>query len=187
MAGFLNVDYKKAADTSILSAGTYEMGIHSVQGDGSRNGHECMVFDMIVRKDLDKVPELAKTNAKHHGQHLFVRVWTAKDTNGNDTGAYKQSDLNYIAKAVGIPDGADVKTQDDFMRLCEHKTVRVQVGVNTNEYNGEKRKQNNCFVNTWRPTKYPLQGSKPANTQQEDPFKGNAGSDTEINDDDLPF
>ena len=89
MAGFLNVDYKKAVDTSILSAGTYEMGINTVKGDASLGGHECMVFDMIVRKDLDKVPELAKTNAKHHGQHLFVRVWTAKDANGNDTGSYK--------------------------------------------------------------------------------------------------
>lgn len=183
MAGFLNVDYKKAVDTSILSAGTYEMGIHSVQGDGSKNGHECMVFDMIVRKDLDKVPELAKTNAKHHGQHLFVRVWTAKDANGNDSGSYKSSDLNYIAKAVGIPDGADIKTQDDFMAMCENRTVQVQVGVNDNEYKGEKRKQNSCFVNTWKPTKYPLQGSQP----KEDPFKGNAGSDTEINDNDLPF
>lgn len=185
MAGFLNVDYKKAVDTSILSAGTYEMGINTVKGDASPGGHERMVFDMIVRKDLDKVPELAKTNAKHHGQHLFVRVWTAKDANGNDTGSYKQSDLNYIAKAVGIPDGADIKTQDDFMRMCENRTVRVQVGVNDDEYKGEKRKKNSCFVNTWRPTKYPLQGSQPA--KQADPFQGNKGSETEINDNDLPF
>ena len=69
------------------------------------------------------------------------------------------------------------------MAMCENRTVRVQVGVNDNEYKGEKRKQNSCFVNTWRPTKYPLQGSQP----KEDPFKGNAGSDTEINDNDLPF
>lgn len=186
MAGFLNVNYKKATNTSILSAGTYEMGIHSVQGDASGNGHECMAFDMIVRKDLDQVLELAKTNAMHHGQHLFVRVWTAKDANGNDTGAYKQTDLNYIAKAVGIPDGADIKTKEDFMKLCEHKTVRVQVGVNENDYNGEKRKQNSCFVNTWKPTKYPLQGSQPAK-KQEDPFKGNTGSDTTEIDDSLPF
>ena len=68
MAGFLdfnpdNVNYK--AENTLLPAGTYEMIIKSVEVRATQgnNPHEFMNFDLLVRKDLDRVPELAKTNA----------------------------------------------------------------------------------------------------------------------------
>lgn len=183
MANFLQVDYKKANQNTVLPAGTYEMYIKNVEVRASKGtNHENMSFDMIVRQDLDKVPELAKTNAKQHGRHLFVSVWTAKDNQGKDSGHYKESDLDNIAKAVGIPDNAVVKTIEDFMNLCKNKCVRVKVGVSENTYNGNTRKQNSCFTNQWSKTKFPLQGSK----KQKDPFAGN-DTGAEIDDNQLPF
>ena len=73
MAGFLNVDYKKAVDTSILSAGTYEMGINTVKGDASPGGHECMVFKRLQHFCGTIYRECRRT-VKRSGKYLPLDV-----------------------------------------------------------------------------------------------------------------
>lgn len=185
---FIDLKKKNNDRNELLPAGTYEMIIDSVHGDASKGGHENMSFDMIVRKDLDKVKSLAKTNAVAHGRHFFPRVWTAKDANGEDSGHYNPSDLANIADAIGLTQAQVdkyIKSIDDLFRACQGKPIRIYVSVTDNEYNGEKRKQNSTFTNTWQKTKFPLNGKKPA--EPKDPFEGNKGASDEDISDDLPF
>ncbi len=207
MAGFL--DFKEnegqyKTENKPLPEGTYEMVIHSVDVKASKaSDHEYMNFDFIVRKDLDKVPELKETNATQHGRHMFVSVWTLKDGDGNDTGKYDPRVLKFIANVCGVK-AQDFKTQADYMSALYNKPVRVSVSIQENEYKGKKTKQNSAtpiyfkvgeekpsYIG-WYKTQYPFQPevaakiaeSNPATAGGQDPFKGNG---TEITDDDLPF
>ncbi|WEV39253.1 DUF669 domain-containing protein [Lactobacillus sp. ESL0680] len=176
---FLNVDHKKAEDTNnLFPKGVYEMMTYEVKMDASKGGHQCMRFNFIVRKDLDKA--LPDTNAKGHGRHYWANVWTAKDENGDDSGQFKQSDLQNIAKAYGIPDGTEIKSEDDFMKMLVGKTIRIYINLGDHEYQGTKSKQNSTFTNSWQPTKFPLKGAP------QDPFAG-SGDTVDIDDNNLPF
>lgn len=181
---FIDLSKKDNNRSNLLPQGTYEMIIDHVEGDASNSGHENMKFDMIVRKDLDKVKDLAKTNAKAHGRHYFPRVWTAKDANGQDSGSYKASDLANIADAIGLTQAqADkIQSKEELFKACAGKPIRIYVSLSENEYKGEKRKQNSTFTNSWQKTKYPLQGSRTA----EDPFKDSKTAE-DVDDDGLPF
>ena len=186
--GFINLNEKTNNRSELFPRGAYEMKIFDVHGDASPSGHENMRFDFLVRKDLDKVSSLANTNAKTHGRHFFASVWTAKDANGQDSGKYNPSDLANIADAIGLTQAQVdkyIKSKDDLFRACKGKPIRIYVSINDNEYNGEKRKQNSTFTNTWQKTKFPLSGKKPA--EPKDPFKGNKGASDENISDDLPF
>lgn len=187
---FIDLNKKNNDGNELLPAGTYEMIIDSVHGDASKGGHENMSFDMIVRRDLDQVKSLAKTNAVAHGRHYFSRVWTAKDANGRDSGKYNPSDLANIADAIGLTQAQVdkyIKSKDDLFRACKGKPIRIYVSVNDNEYNGEKRKQNSTFTNSWQKTKFPLNAKKSAPAEPKDPFKGNKGAPDEDISNGLPF
>lgn len=187
--GFINLNEKTNNRSELFPKGTYEMQILSVHGDASPSGHENMKFEFLVRKDLDKVPELAKTNKIAHGRHYFANVWTAKDKEtGQDSGAYDQADLANIADAIGLTQAQIdkyIKSKDDLMRACEGKFIRIYISLGENTYKGETRKQNSTFTNSWQRTKFPPQGAKKDETI-EDPFKDAKGSD-EITDADIPF
>ncbi|RVU71803.1 MULTISPECIES: DUF669 domain-containing protein [Lactobacillus] len=188
--GFIDLKEKTNDKSNLIPKGIYEMQISKVTGDASKGGHEYMKFDFLIRDDLDKVPELKDTNAKEHGRHYFANVWTAKDPNtGQDSGEYSQEDLANIADAIGLTQAQIdkyIKGKDDLMKACEGKFVRIYVSLGENEYQGEKRKQNSTFTNSWHPTKYPKQGAKPA---ADDPFQGTRGdaNATELSDADIPF
>lgn len=187
---FIDLKNKDNDESQLIPKGTYEMIIKDVTGDASNSGHENMKFDFVVRRDLDKVPSLAKTNAIAHGRHFFARVWTAKDKEtGQDSGAYNPADLANIADAIGLTQAQVdkyIKSKDDLMKACKNKCIRIYVSENENTYKGETRKQNSTFTNTWVKTKYPLQGSKKAK-KPADPFPDAKKGGSEIDDDDLPF
>lgn len=184
---FIDLKNKDNDQQNLIPKGTYEMIISKVTGDASKSGHECMKFDFEIRRDLDKVPALAKTNAICHGRHFFANVWTAKDKQtGQDSGAYSPKDLANIADAIGLTQAdidKNIHSKDDLMKACEGKAVRIYVSLNKNTYEGQTREQNSTFTNTWHKTKFPLQGTK----KMEDPYKNAKTSDTDISDDDLPF
>ncbi|MCT3466607.1 DUF669 domain-containing protein [Lactobacillus delbrueckii subsp. bulgaricus] len=173
---FLTVNYKQAEsvkqNNEPLPAGIYEMIMKSATHVASRGGHENITFDFVVRKDLDAVPELAGTNAKAHGRHLFQSIWTKKDT-----GTFDEAQISRIAQLVEIPDGTQLETVDDFVQLCENKPIRMKVEVSENEFKGKITKRNNSWVNTWEKTKYPMQQSA----------QSMPAADTTISEGDLPF
>lgn len=184
--GFFDVDYSKAEEekNNLFPAGIYEMTTNQVTMDASRNGHQCMQFEFIVRKDLDKVKELSDTNSKCHGRHYWANVWTEKDDNGNDTGTFKKTDLNNIAKAYGIPDHTPIESADQFMNMLVGKPVRIKILLRKNKYNGQETDQNSTFCSSWEPTKFQAKGAGAAKLA--DPFNG-TGDTTDVSDDDLPF
>ncbi|MBD5430971.1 MAG: DUF669 domain-containing protein [Lactobacillus sp.] len=185
--GFINLNEKTNNQSSLIPQGTYEMKILDVTGDASNSGHENMKFEFLIRDDLDKVPNLKDTNAKAHGRHFFARVWTAKDKKtGQDSGAYKQADLANIADAIGLTqEQVDkyINSKEDLMKACKGKFIRIYVSLNENTYQGETRKQNTTFTNSWKQTKFPPQSAK---SETKNPFEGNTGTE-DLNDSDIPF
>lgn len=212
MAGFLDfnpdkVNYENERQNTPLPAGTYEMIIKSVEVRATKgnNPHEYLNFDLVVRKDLDQVAELSKTNAKQHGRHVFVSVWTLKDDAGNDSGKYDPKVLSHIAKVAGLP-AINFNSIQEYMNALFNKPIRASVTVRENEYQGQKQKQNEstpiyfkkgatkpAYIG-WYQTKYPLQPamqqklaeSNPATAGGQDPFPTNEGTQT-LSDKDLPF
>ena len=212
MAGFLDfnpdkVNYENERQNTPLPAGTYEMIIKSVEVRATKgnNPHEYLNFDLVVRKDLDQVAELSKTNAKQHGRHVFVSVWTLKDDAGNDSGKYDPKVLSHIAKVAGLP-AINFNSIKEYMNALFNKPIRASVTIRENEYQGQKQKQNEStpiyfkkgatkpsYIG-WYQTKYPLQAamqqqlaeSNPATKGGQDPFPTNEGTQT-LSDKDLPF
>ncbi|MDK7137116.1 DUF669 domain-containing protein [Lactobacillus paragasseri] len=209
MAGFLdfnpdNVNYQ--TENKPLPAGTYEMIIKSVEVRATKgtNPHEYLNFDLVVRKDLDQVGELSKTNAKQHGRHVFVSVWTLKDSSGNDSGKYDPRVLKHIAKVAGVPK-TDFQSIEEYMNALFNKPVRASVTVRENEYQGKKTKRNESTPIYFKPnnnkasyigwykTRYQLQSgvaqqladSNPATKGGQDPFAETNGKT--LTDNDLPF
>lgn len=209
MAGFLDfnpdkVNYESERQNTPLPAGTYEMIIKSVEVKATQgtNPHEYLDFDLVVRKDLDQVPQLAETNAKHHGRHVFISVWTLKDSSGNDSGKYDPKVLNHIAKVAGVP-ATNFGSIEEYMNALFNKPVRTSITVRENEYQGKKTKRNESTPIYFKPgndqpsyigwyqTKYPLQqgaaqqlaDSNPATKGGQDPFAETNG----VNGNDLPF
>ena len=207
MAGFLNFDAEKTnykSENKPLPEGTYEMVINSVEVRASKgSNHEYLSFDFIVRKDLDKVPELKDTNAKQHGRYLFASVYTLKDDEGNDSGKYDPRVLSHILKVAGV-ESQEFNSISDYMNILFNKPVRVSVSIRENEYKGKKTEQNSAtpiyfkkgedkpsYIG-WYKTKYPFQKgvaeklaeSNPATAGGQDPFPTDNQT---ISDDDLPF
>lgn len=184
--GFLNKNVKPTNEEStysVLPAGIYEATVKDAQVKASKNGHENISFCLEIRKDLDGVKELAKTNAKQHGRCIFTSIWYDDESNG-----FKDQDLNNIYAACGglKKDMDKIQNEDDFAKFTVGKPVRIKVGVSKNTYKGEEQEQNTVFAtgyqgkgSDWHKTKYPLKA-------QTDPFE-NTSNAMEINDDDVPF
>lgn len=208
MAGFFNFnpdDYKDEEKNDLLPAGTYEMIIKSVEMRVTKGNHQYMNFDLVVRDDLDKVPELAKTNAKQHRRHLFISIWTLKDDEGNDTGKFDMRVIGYILKIAGVPP-TNFNSWEEILNSLFNRPVRTSVTIRENEYQGKKRKQNESTARFykkgakkpsytgWFKTQYPLQPAmqqqlaenNPATSGGQDPFPTNEGTQT-VTDNDLPF
>lgn len=208
MAGFFNFnpdDYKDEEKNDLLPTGTYEMIIKSVEMRVTKGNHQYMNFDLVVRDDLDKVPELAKTNAKQHRRHLFTSIWTLKDDEGNDTGEFDMRVIGYILQIAGVPP-TNFSSWEELLNSLFNRPVRTSVTIRENEYQGKKRKQNESTARFykkgakkpsytgWFKTQYPLQAamqqqlaeSNPATKGGQDPFPTNEGTQT-VTDNDLPF
>ena len=207
MAGFFNFnpdDYKDEEKNDLLPTGTYEMIIKSVEMRVTKGNHQYINFDLVVRDDLDKVPELAKTNAKQHRRHLFTSIWTLKDDEGNDTGEFDMRVIGYILQIAGVPP-TNFSSWEELLNSLFNRPVRTSVTIRENEYQGKKRKQNESTARFykkgakkpsytgWFKTQYPLQAamqqqlaeSNPATKGGQDPFPTNEGKT--VTDDDLPF
>ncbi len=208
MAGFFNFnpdDYKVEKKNDLLPAGTYEMIIKSVEMRVTKGNRQHISFDLVVRDDLDKVPELAKTNAKQHRRHLFTSIWTLKDNAGNDTGKFDMNVIGYILEIAGVP-RTDFKSWEEILNALFNKPIRASVTIRENEYQGQKQKQNEstpiyfkkgatkpAYIG-WFKTQYPLQAamqqqlaeSNPATKGGQDPFPTNEGTQN-LSDKDLPF
>jgi len=191
MADFLNTDYSNNTGGSFeaVPEGNYEMIINNAKEDATKSGAETLQIDLLVRNDLDGVPDLAATNKKYHNRHVFVDNWKRKATN-----QYDMQGFQYILQAAKVPEGTPIHTVDDFIKLITGVPVQVFVKQELNKYNGNETLVNRVAPWNFSETKfsevqhtYKDSGSKPATQAgNTDPF-ANSSEPIEISDDDIPF
>lgn len=200
MADFMSTDYSNNTGGSFdaVPAGNYEMLINNAKEDATANGAETLQIDLLVRNDLDKVSDLAETNAKFHNRHIFVDNWKRKATNQYDLDGFQ-----YILQAAGVPENTPLHTVDDFIKLITGAPVRVFVKQEENTYNGKTSTVNRVAPWNFEVTQFPQvqhtakeRNSLPQNSatpstgaQQagNDPFANTTDGPINITDDDLPF
>lgn len=179
---FLKADYSKNQEQGFdaVPTGNYEVIINKAQEQATKNGAESLQLDLLIRNDLDKVPDLAKTNAKYHNRHVFMDNWKRKNTNQYDLASFQ-----YILDAVGIPEGTELNSVDDFMKAISGKPVLAYIKNEDNTYNGETSKVNRVAPWNISKTNYPEVNHTFKDSNASDPFAKNDAP--EISSDDLPF
>lgn len=184
---FLQANYKENESMSYeaLPTGNYEMIIGKAQETVTKNGAESLQIDLIVRNDLDGVPALAETNKKYHNRHVFNDNWKRKAT-----GQYDMQGFQYILEAVGVPEGTQIASIDDFINILIGKPVKVYVKQEENEYQGKTEIVNRVAPWNYSATDFPQVShvfkdkNKPAN----DPFpNGVSGMTDQEIEDNIPF
>jgi hypothetical protein len=175
---FMTTNYSKNTGGAYdpLPTGTYEVVIAKAQEAATKNGAESLQLDLVVRNDLDGVTELAETNKKYHNRHVFMDNWKRKAT-----GQYDMQGFQYILDAIGIPEGTQLNTVEDFLNVLTNKPAKVYVKKEKNEYNGSVNEVNR--VAPWNFEKSDYQ-------QMQHKFKDSTeskGQQIDIKEDDLPF
>jgi hypothetical protein len=159
--------------TGKIADGDYEVIVNRCSEGNTPGGAEYIEFDLIIRNDVDQL---------HKNQHLFHKVWKAKDT-----GKYNMKTFNTIGKACKLQNGKSYKSLQELLDDYVRKTAVVNVKNETSEYNGKTYENTN--VKYWTPTK--TNGCnhqfKPLNDKDGQTFIEMMGSGVEIKDDDLPF
>ena len=191
---FLTANYKnnqQGGNYDPLPQGIYEMVIKSAQETATPNGSESLQLDLVVRNDLDKVPELAETNAKYHNRHVFMDNWKRKSTH-----QYDMEGFQYILEGAQVPEGTVLNSVDDFIKWISGRPVRVFVKKIKDTYNGETKDKNQVAPWNIDKTKFTTMNhvfkdnnqpqGQPQAQQNSDPFAGN-GQQIDISDDSLPF
>lgn len=179
----MQTDYSNntGQDYTPLPQGVYEMVIAKAQETATPAGAESFQIDLIVRNDLDGVPDLAESNKKYHNRHVFNDNWKRKATK-----QYDMSGFQYILDAVNVPEGTQIPTIEDFADMLIGKPVKVFVKVEDNTYNGETKPVNRVAPWNYSKTDFPnVQHQFSKGEKKNDNF--NEASQLDISDDDLPF
>lgn len=186
---FLTANYEnnqQGGNYDPLPQGNYEMVIKSAQETATPNGSETLQLDLVVRNDLDKVPELAETNAKYHNRHVFMDNWKRKSTH-----QYDMEGFQYILEGAQVPEGTVINSVDDFIKWISGRPVRVFVKKIKDTYNGETKDKNQVAPWNIDKTKFTTlnhvfkDNNQPQPQQNNDPFAG--GQQIHIDDSDVPF
>lgn len=129
---FLTTNYENNQTNTYgaLPTGEYEMVINKAYEDATPSGAENFTIDLIVRNDLEKAPVLAETNGKYANRHVFNANWKRKATNQYDLESFQ-----YILEAVGVPEGTQIASIDDFAKIITGKPVKVYVKKEVDDYN----------------------------------------------------
>lgn len=172
MTGF-NLDFTDTYEGGNIEDGDYEVVVGRCNEDATQNGAEYVEFDLIIRNDIDQ---------KHKNQHIFHKVWKAKDT-----GKYNMKTFNTIGKACQLQNGKSYKSLEELLSDFYRKTAIVNVKNEKSEYNGKT--YDNLNVKFWNKTKFPdLQHQfKNENSNDNKTVSQMMASGVEISDDELPF
>lgn len=185
---FLTANYKENQSNNFgaLPSGNYEMVIANAKEDATPNGAETFQIDLIVRNDLTKVPTLAETNGEYANRHVFNDNWKRKATKQYDLEGFQ-----YILEAVGVPEGTQINSIDDFAKLIIGKPVKVYVKKQYSDY--KKEDENTVAPWSYSQTDFPQvqhqykdKKDNPASNANEQVFEQNENATT-ITDEDLPF
>lgn len=122
---FLKVNHEQAGsgEYELIAEGEYETVISDVEVTESKSGNPMLKLTITLRNDV-KQP--------HRKQKLWDYLVATEKA------MFK---FHQVAKAVGLPNGKDFKSIEEFRNAILFKAVRISVKHEENEYNGEKRTQ----------------------------------------------
>ena len=182
---FLTTNYsnlERNTGFEALPQGNYEVIITNPTIRPTQAGREYINMKLVVRNDLDKVPNLANTNAKYHNRIVFAQIYTDKETD-----RYNTEDLMFYLEAAQVPDGTEIEDMQHFLDLIEDKPVRVYVTQRENEYKGVKQIQNKVWANSVEKSQFPEVNHVFKNKQTTDPFGSTQPANEEQISNNLPF
>lgn len=122
---FLKVNHEQvgSGEYEIIAEGEYETVISDVEVTESKSGNPMLKLTITLRNDV-KQP--------HRKQKLWDYLVATEKA------MFK---FHQVAKAVGLPNGKDFKSIEEFRNAILFKAVRIVVKQEESEYNGEKRTQ----------------------------------------------
>lgn len=152
-----STNYKKT-ERPKLPEGTYEMIITKASYANGKNGEYISLTLEINEKEH---PEL-------EGQRVYMNLFKAKTPNEDDRACegYQAWQIFMISKAVGIPDGQEINSINEWLNLIQFSYVKATV-----KYNGE-------YKNVTRLEK---------TTAKTNIFDAETAKDVDVDEDDLPW
>ncbi len=116
------IDYSKAQEFATITDGTYEVVVKSAKPDASKGGTDFMNIQLKIRDDFEQ---------KFKNNLIFHKIWVSKETQ-----QYNSVQVNALAKAAQLPDGAEYAGVEEFLNVLVGKHLKVTVKNETSEYNG---------------------------------------------------
>ena len=137
-------------------------------------------LELVIRSDVEQ---------DHKGRKIFHTFYISRDPEKTEQ---SMDFINRFNLALGIPDGVEFETEEQWLNFIIGKPVKAHVGQK--EYNGKTYAEVKYFMETEfsemseQEQQTSSSGLKPAENQSkidDDPFSG--GGTIDIDDDDLPF
>lgn len=119
-------DLKEAPSYGALPKGEYEMVIAKAAFQANTNGKESLFLDLVVRNDLQGVPDLQATNGKFANRHIFYNLWK-RDLNNQYM--FDPEHLQYILAGANVPEGMSFSTLEEFENALNGRPVLVYTTV----------------------------------------------------------
>jgi hypothetical protein len=158
MSFSLKVDHNQATDKQfeMIAEGEYEVVISDAEVTESKSGNPMLKMTLTVRNDVAQ-------------PHKKQKLWDNLVVTEKAMFRFQQ-----VSKAVGIPQGKDFKSLEEFRNAVIYKPLRVLVKHEENEYMNEKRTQARIKAYMVATVEY----SAPA---QSDPFTTTGDSNNALN------
>jgi hypothetical protein len=122
---FLKINHEEAGsgEYEVIAEGEYECVIADAEVTESKSGNPMLKLTVTIRNDVKQL---------HRKQKLWDYLVATEKA------MFK---FHQVAKAVGLPNGKDFKSIEDFRLAILYKPVRIKVVQEDNTYNGETKKQ----------------------------------------------
>lgn len=125
-------DYSGITEYADWKVQDYEVVIKDVYETTASTGTTGLVIESVVRNDVKQ----EKQNA-----HLWDRHWQRRDTQ-----KYDFKSIMKIANALGIPEGKNYNTFEEFLKEFINKPAKIRIKLR--EYNGEKQPEVHYYNKT---------------------------------------
>lgn len=177
---------EKSNSFSLIAEGDYELFVKEGKWEpkvDKPNETPLFNLELVIRSDVEQ---------EHKGRKLFHSFYISRDPEKEEQ---SMDFINRFNLALGIPDGVEFDTQEQWLSFIIGKPVKAN--VYHKPYNGKEYANIKYFMETEYPEMEEQQqqssssGLKPAEREstytkiEDDPFSG--GGTIDIDDDDLPF
>lgn len=122
---FLKINHEEAGSNEfeMVAEGEYECIVADAEITESKSGYPMLKLTITIRNDV-KQP------------HRKQKLWDYLVASEKAMFKFQQ-----VAKAIGLPNGKDFGTMEDYRLAILYKPVKIKVIHEDNTYNGETKKQ----------------------------------------------